>query len=124
MLIGLLYYKLEDYLVFLENCICFVKIEKDIKWNLFFDFSKKLLLFILKIDGLIKLEVGVEICIFIIELEMKQKFFFFLISSFGVWLFIDEDDKELIERNILIFELEEEVNVEFFGQRIVYVFGK
>lgn len=71
MLIGLLYYKFEDYLVFLENCIFFVKIEKDIKWNFFFDVSKKFLLFILKIDGLIKFEVGDEIRIFIIELEMK-----------------------------------------------------
>lgn len=74
MFIGFFYYKLKDFLVFLENCIFFVKIGKDIKWNIFFDVSKKLLFFILKIDGFIKVEVVVdEVCIFVIELEMKVK---------------------------------------------------
>ena len=124
MLTGLLYHKPEDHLAFLENCLCLAKTEKDIKWNSFLDLSKKPLPPIPKADGPIKSEAGDEIRTFPTEPEMKQKPPLPPIISSGARLSIDEDDKELTEKNILTSESEEEVEVEFSGQRIVYVLGK
>lgn len=119
MLTGLLYHKPEDHLAFLENCLSLAKSEKDIRWNSFLDLSKKPLPPIPKADGPIKSESGDEIRTFTTETEMKQKSPLPPISRPS----IDDDDKELTERNILT-DSEEEVEVEFSGQRIVYVLGK
>lgn len=124
MLTGLLYHKPEDHLTFLENCISLAKTEKDVKWNSFLDLSKKPLPPIPKADGPIKSEAGDEIRTFTTEPEMKQRPPLPPISSSGARPSIDDDDKELTERNILTSESEEEVEVEFSGQRIVYVLGK
>ncbi|KAJ7339397.1 hypothetical protein OS493_005792 [Desmophyllum pertusum] len=118
MLTGLLYHKPEDHLAFLENCLSLAKSEKDIRWNSFLDLSKKPLPPIPKADGPIKSESGDEIRTFTTEAEMKQKSPLPPISRPS----IDDDDKELTERNILT-DSEEEVEVEFSGQRIVYVLG-
>lgn len=123
MLTGLLYHKPEDHLAFLENCISLAKTEKDIKWNSFLDVSKKPLPPIPKTDGPIKSEAGDEIRTFTTEPEMKQKQPLPPING-AAHPSIDEDDKELTEKNILTSESDEEVDVEFSGQRIVFVLGK
>ena len=122
MLTGLLYHKPEDHLAFLESCISLAKTEKDIKWNSFLDLSKKPLPPIPKTDGPIKSEAGDEVRTFTTEPEMKQKQPLPPIN--GARPSIDDDEKELTERNILTSESEEEVEVEFSGQRIVFVLGK
>ncbi|PFX19436.1 Adenylate kinase isoenzyme 5 [Stylophora pistillata] len=122
MLTGLLYHKPEDHLAFLENCISLAKTEKDIKWNSFLDVSKKPLPPIPKTDGPIKSEARDEIRTFTTEPEMKQKQPLPPING-TAHPSIDDDDKELTERNILTSESEEEVEVEFSGQRIVFVLG-
>lgn len=122
MLTGLLYHKPEDHLAFLENCISLAKTEKDIKWNSFLDVSKKPLPPIPKTDGPIKSEAGDEIRTFTTEPEMKQKQPLPPINGMA-HPSIDEDDKELTEKNILTSESDEEVDVEFSGQRIVFVLG-
>ena len=100
MLTGLLYHKPEDHLAFLENCISLAKTEKDIKWNSFLDVSKKPLPPIPKTDGPIKSEAGDEIRTFTTEPEMKQKQPLPPING-TAHPSIDEDDKELTEKNIL-----------------------
>lgn len=122
MLTGLLYHKPEDHLAFLESCISLAKTEKDIKWNSFLDLSKKPLPPIPKTNGPIKSEAGDEVRTFTTEPEMKQKQPLPPIN--GARPSIDDDEKELTERNILTSESEEEVEVEFSGQRIVFVLGK
>ena len=118
MLTGLLYHKPEDHLV------SRAKTEKDINLNSFLDLSKKPLPPIPKTDGPIKSEAGDEIRTITTEPEMRKKPPLPPIGSSGARPSIDEDDKELTERNILTSESEEEVDVEFSGQRIVYVLGK
>ena len=122
MLTGLLYHKPEDHLAFLENCISLAKTEKDIKWNTFLDVSKKPLPPIPKTDGPIKSEAGDEVRTFTTEPELKTRQPLPPIS--GQRPSIDDDEKDLTETNILTSESEEEVEVEFSGQRIVFVLGK
>ena len=121
MLTGLLYHKPEDHLAFLENCISLAKTEKDIKWNTFVDLSKKPLPPIPKADGPIKSEGGDDVRTFATEPEMKVKQPLPPIN--GPRPSIDSD-KELTEKNILTSDSEEEVEVEFSGQRIVFVLGE
>lgn len=121
MLTGLLYHKPEDHLAFLESCLSLAKTEKDIKWNTFLDLSKKPLPPIPKADGPIKSEAGDDVRTFPTEPEMKVRQPLPPIS--GSRPSIDDDEKELTERNILTSDSEEEVEVEFSGQRIVFVLG-
>lgn len=121
MLTGLLYHKPEDHLAFLENCISLAKTEKDIKWNTFLDVSKKPLPPIPKTDGPIKSEAGDEVRTFTTEPELKTRQPLPPIS--GQRPSIDDDEKDLTETNILTSESEEELEVEFSGQRIVFVLG-
>ena len=124
MLTGLLYNKPEDPLAFLEGCISLAK-EKgaDIKWNTFLDLNKKPLPPIPKMDGAIKSEGG-EIATFATEpgAEIKNRI---PLPPIGANQHIDDDDKELQEKNIVTSgsESEEEEEVEFSGQRIVFVLG-
>lgn len=123
MLTGLLYHKPKDPLAFLENCISLAKTGKDIKWNTFLDVSKKPLPPIPKTDGPIKAEAAVdEVRTFATEPEMKVKQPLPPINLSGARVSVDSD-KELTEKNILTSESEEEVEVEFSGQRIVFVLG-
>jgi len=124
MLTGLLYHKPEDHLAFLENCISLAKTEKNIKWNSFLDLTKKPLPPIPKTDGPIKSEAGDDVRTFTTEPEMKVKQPLPPINGSGPRPSIDDDEKELTERNILTSDSEEEVEVEFSGQRIVFVLGK
>ena len=124
MLTGLLYHKPEDHLAFLENCISLAKTEKDIKWNTFLDVSKKPLPPIPKADGPIKSEGGDDVRTFATEPEMKVKQPLPPINGSGHRPSIDNDDEELTEKNILTSDSEEEVEVEFSGQRIVFVLGE
>lgn len=124
MLTGLLYHKPEDHLAFLENCLSLAKTEKDIKWNTFLDLSKKPLPPIPKADGPIKTEAGDDVRTFATEPEMKVKQPLPPINGSGPRPSIDEDEKELTEKNILTSDSEEEVEVEFSGQRIVFVLGE
>lgn len=123
MLTGLLYHKPEDHLAFLENCISLAKTEKDIKWNTFLDLSKKPLPPIPKTDGPIKSEAGDDVRTFATEPEMKVKQPLPPINVSAPRPSIDSD-RELTEKNILTSESEEEEEVEFSGQRIVFVLGK
>ena len=124
MLTGLLYHKPKDPLAFLENCISLAKTGKDIKWNTFLDVSKKPLPPIPKTDGPIKAEAAVdEVRTFATEPEMKVKQPLPPINLSGARVSVDSD-KELTEKNILTSESEEEVEVEFSGQRIVFVLGE
>lgn len=122
MLTGLLYHKPEDHLAFLENCISLAKTEKDIKWNTFLDLSKKPLPPIPKTDGPIKSEAGDDVRTFATEPEMKVKQPLPPINVSAPRPSIDSD-RELTEKNILTSESEEEEEVEFSGQRIVFVLG-
>ncbi|XP_048587761.1 adenylate kinase isoenzyme 5 isoform X3 [Nematostella vectensis] len=123
MLTGLLYNKPEDHLAFLENCIALAKQNKDIQWNSFLDLSKKPLPPIPKTDGPIKSEADSELRTFPTEPEMKTRE---PLPPIGARHSIDDDDKELEERDIVTpseSDGEEEVEVEFSGQRIVYILG-
>lgn len=123
MLTGLLYNKPKDHLAFLEHCISLAKTEKDIKWNTFLDVNKKPLPPIPKADGPIKSEATTnEVRTFATEPEMKVKQPLPPINMSGHRVSIDSD-KELTERNILTSESEEEIDMEFSGQRIVFVLG-
>ena len=124
MLTGLLYNKPKDHLAFLEHCISLAKTEKDIKWNTFLDVNKKPLPPIPKADGPIKSEATTnEVRTFATEPEMKVKQPLPPINMSGHRVSIDSD-KELTERNILTSESEEEIDMEFSGQRIVFVLGE
>ena len=124
MLTGLLYNKPKDHLAFLENCISLAKTEKDIKWNTFLDAHKKPLPPIPKADGRIKSEATTdEVRTFATEPEMKVKQPLPPINMSGPRVSIDSD-KELTEKNILTSESEEEIDMEFSGQRIVFVLGE
>ena len=126
MLTGLLYHKPEDHLAFLEGCLSLAKQEgADIKWNTFLDLNKKPLPPIPKTDGPIKTEVS-DVHTFATEpgAELKNKQ---PLPPIGVHQHIDDDDKDLQEKNIITSgseEEEEEEEVEFSGQRIVFVLGE
>lgn len=129
MLTGLLYNKPEDHLSFLEQCIAVAKSEKnDIKWNTFLDLNKKPLPPIPKGDGPLRTEGQEEdnIATFATEpgVEIKNKQPLPPIGGRS----IDDDEKDLTEKDIITpvdsDEEEEEVEVEFSGQRIVFVLGE
>ena len=124
MLTGLLYHKPDDHLAFLEECLSLAKTGKDIKWNTFLDLTRKPLPPIPKVNGPIMSEAGEEVRTFTTEPEMRVKQPLPPINSSGPRPSIDDDDKELTERNIVTSESEEEVDMEFSGQRIVFVLGE
>lgn len=128
MLTGLLYHKPEDHLAYLEQCISVAKNEKNnIKWNTFLDLDKKPLPPIPKGEGPLRAE-GQDLHTFQTEpgAEIKNKPPLPPIGMQGHSIDVD-DEKDLTEKNIITpedSEEEEEVEVEFSGQRIVYVLGK
>lgn len=131
MLTGLLYNKPEDHLSFLEQCIAVAKSteKNDIKWNSFLDLNKKPLPPIPKGDGPLRSEGqdGNNMATFATEpgaeIRNKQP-----LPPIGGRVIEYDDEKDLTEKNIVTpvdsEEEEEDVEVEFSGQRIVYVLGK